>query len=183
MPARRRLTDGELALWERAVQDAKPLHGGERRGKAKEASPAEAPAEPSRADKPQTAGAGVKTPAPWRSRHIDHQRPIDIDRRSWQRLRRGQLPIEGRLDLHGLTQAEAHARLGRFLAAKQKEGARCVLVITGRGGAGRSGVLRQMTPRWLDEPPNRERVVAYAWAQMRDGGDGALYVLLRRRRA
>ena len=105
----------------------------------------------------------------------------NADRRTVQRLKRGMMPIDGRLDLHGLTQKEAHERLASFIAIKQRQGARCVLVITGRG-IRYGGILKHMTPRWLDEPPNRERVLTYSDAQIKHGGDGALYVLLRRRR-
>lgn len=120
-------------------------------------------------------------PAPPRaSSRLDPRGPVDLDRRSWLRLARGQLPVEARLDLHGLTQAEAHDALRGFLERSQQRGLRCVLVITGRG-LGTGGTLRQMTPRWLDEAPNRVRVLAYTPAQRRHGGEGALYVLLRRR--
>ncbi|MEZ5825192.1 MAG: Smr/MutS family protein [Geminicoccaceae bacterium] len=65
--------------------------------------------------------------------------------------------------------------------AQQARGARCVLVITGMGQRN-GGILRRMTPRWLDTEPNRSRILAYNTAHLRDGGDGALYVLLKRRR-
>jgi DNA-nicking Smr family endonuclease len=108
--------------------------------------------------------------------------PAGLDRRTARRLRRGELPIEDWLDLHGRTQEEAHAALGRFLAAAEAAGRRCVLVITGKGARGEGGgVLRRMVPRWLNEPANRARVVALAPARPRDGGEGALYLLLRRR--
>ena len=106
--------------------------------------------------------------------------PVDLDRRTWLKLRRGSYPIDARLDLHGLTQAEAHDRLAAFLAGAQARGNRCVLVITGRG-LRRGGTLREMTPRWLESRPNRARVLSFAQAQLHHGGDGALYVLLRRR--
>ena len=107
-----------------------------------------------------------------------------VDKRTTQRLKRGQLAIEGRLDLHGLTQAAAHARLDRFLASSQERGLRCVLVITGKGlrPDGATGVLRDMAPRWLNEPPNRARVLALHTAQPKHGGAGAYYVLLKRQR-
>ena len=106
-----------------------------------------------------------------------------VDKRTAARLKRGQLPIEGRLDLHGLTQAEAHRELGDFLAAAQDSGRRCVLVITGKGrGAEGGGVLRAAVPRWLNEPGQRQRVVAFCHATPRDGGEGALYVMVRRRK-
>ena len=93
------------------------------------------------------------------------------------------MPIEGKLDLHGRTQAEAHRRLETFLANAQASGKRCVLVVTGRGlGKSAGGVLRTEVPRWLNQTPNRARVLAFDWAQPKHGGDGALYVLLRRNR-
>ncbi len=107
-----------------------------------------------------------------------------VDRATAERLRRGGLVIDGRLDLHGLTQDEAHAALERFLGGSAARGRRCVLVITGKGlgdGFGR-GVLRQAVPRWLNEPPNRARILAVMPAQPKHGGAGALYVLLKRKR-
>ncbi|MGE0717054.1 MAG: Smr/MutS family protein [Alphaproteobacteria bacterium] len=113
-----------------------------------------------------------------------------MDAATVERLRRGRLPVTRRIDLHGMTQAEAHGALERFLGDADRAGRRCVLVITGRGGwgagedgGGRKGVLRRMVPRWLNEPANRGRILAFAEAQPRDGGAGALYVLLRRRRS
>jgi DNA-nicking Smr family endonuclease len=108
-----------------------------------------------------------------------------VDKRSAQRLRRGLLPIEARLDLHGKTQTEAHDALDRFLARAQAGGKRCVLVITGKGGRGEGegpGVLKSAVPRWLDEPHLRARVIAIAPARPQHGGEGALYVLLRKPR-
>jgi DNA-nicking Smr family endonuclease len=104
-----------------------------------------------------------------------------LDRRSAERLRRGALPIEARLDLHGLTQDEAHGALVDFVARSATAGRRCVLVITGKGVRG-SGVLRSAVPRWLNEAPSRRLLLAFAPAQPKDGGSGALYLLLRRRR-
>ena len=100
------------------------------------------------------------------------------------RLRRGTIPPETQVDLHRCTQDQAHRLLTGFLAASQASGRRCVLVITGKGygSDGAVGVLKTMVPRWLDEPPNRGRVLAYCHANLSHGGDGALYVLLRRDR-
>jgi DNA-nicking Smr family endonuclease len=99
------------------------------------------------------------------------------------KLRRGQLPIEARIDLHGMTQIEAHRALGAFLSNQQAAGRRCVLVITGKGsGNGSSGVLRSQVPRWLNERGNRELMLAFDYARPQDGGEGALYVLLKRNR-
>jgi len=98
-------------------------------------------------------------------------------------MKRGRLPIEGRLDLHGHRQSEAHRELDAFLARAQVAGKRCVLIVTGKGvGKDEGGVLRRMVPRWLNEPANRARILAFDQAQPKDGGMGALYVLLKRRR-
>ena len=104
-----------------------------------------------------------------------------IDRANAERLKRGKHPVEARLDLHGMTQDEAHRALAVFIRGARAGGKRCVLVITGRGRAG-GGVLRGAVPRWLDEPEIRPHLLAIATAQPRDGGAGALYVMLRRTR-
>lgn len=105
-----------------------------------------------------------------------------IDRRQALRLKRGQLPIEARLDLHGMTQAEAHRELASFVARNHAAGKRVLLVVTGKGTREGTGVLRAAAPRWLAEPALRDRVLTTAPAVPRDGGDGALYILLRRAR-
>jgi DNA-nicking Smr family endonuclease len=103
-----------------------------------------------------------------------------LDRRTATRLRRGRLAIDARFDLHGHTLAAAHGALGRFLRAAQNRGARCALVITGKGRMGEGGVIRAALPGWLNDPGLRPIIVAFAQAQPRDGGAGAYYVYLRR---
>jgi DNA-nicking Smr family endonuclease len=100
------------------------------------------------------------------------------------RLKRGGIAPEAEIDLHHMTQAEAHARLSRFLGSAQASGRRCVLVITGKGygTGGTIGVLKSAVPRWLNEPELRARVLAIAHAPPERGGDGALMVLLKRPR-
>ncbi len=109
--------------------------------------------------------------------------PLDtfagLDRASAERLRRGRLPIEARLDLHGMTQAEAHRALNGFVTGSRSLGRRVVLVITGHGRIS-GGVLKEAVPRWLNEPGLRPHLLAIARAQPRDGGAGALYLLLRK---
>jgi DNA-nicking Smr family endonuclease len=106
-----------------------------------------------------------------------------IDRANAERLKRGLHAIEARLDLHGMTQAEAHRELTDFIGASYQAGRRCVLVITGRGlGPDGPGVLKSAVPRWLEQGALRRRILAIAAAQPRHGGAGALYVLLRRQR-
>jgi DNA-nicking Smr family endonuclease len=104
-----------------------------------------------------------------------------VDRRTAERVRRGRYPVEARLDLHGMTQDEAHRALLGFIAAARAGGRRCVLVITGHGRLS-GGVLKVAAPRWLAEPSLRDHVLALAAARPQHGGAGALYVLLRRAR-
>jgi DNA-nicking Smr family endonuclease len=155
---RRQPSETERALWRAALKDVRPLP---ERGAAPEPPPP-APAAPEVAPAPP--------PPPRRS-------GSGLDRRTAERLRRGELAIEARLDLHGMTQDEAHDALARFLARAHAAGQRCLLVITGKGA-----VLREAVPRWLDEGEARARVLATSRAQPRHGGGGALYVLLRRMR-
>jgi len=107
-----------------------------------------------------------------------------IDKSTATRLKKGRQPIEARLDLHGMTQAEAHPALDRFIENSYRAGRRGVLVITGKGTKpdGTVGVLRQAVPRWLNLPANRACILAFSHATAKDGGEGALYVLLKRRR-
>ena len=115
---------------------------------------------------------------------LTHDRLSDLDKRTGQKLVRGKLPLEGRIDLHGMTQEQAHSRLARFIATSAEAGKRCVLVITGKGtkASGEVGVLRAAVPRWLNGADLRPLVLAIRYAQAKDGGEGALYVLLKRRR-
>jgi len=108
--------------------------------------------------------------------------PGTIDRRTLTRIKRGELAIDARLDLHGLTQEAAHRALVRFVATSAADGARLALVITGKGRGGQ-GVLRATVPRWLAEPAMRTRILAVTPAAANHGGAGALYMLLRRPRS
>ena len=105
-----------------------------------------------------------------------------------QKLGRGSEPIDARIDLHGMTQAAAHAALARFLTRAQHDGARVVLVITGKGvrpgGDGHSerGVLRRQVPLWLESTELRPFVVGFESAGAGHGREGALYVRVRRGR-
>jgi len=121
---------------------------------------------------------------------LSHGDTPGLDKRSAQRLKRGQMQIEARLDLHGHRQDEAHRALNSFIAGAADAGKRCVLVITGKGMRldatsyeRQVGVLREMVPRWLNEEPNRSRILSFNHATQTDGGAGALYVLLKRKRA
>ena len=166
----RRPTAEELALWRRAMGVTGP---------ASERTPPAPPAEPPVVAAARPERRPVRDQARRPSAALDPHRPVGLDRRTWLRLKRGQVAIEQTLDLHGRTQDEAHRALASFLASAQAAGRRCVLVVTGKGLES-GGTLRHMVPRWLNEGVNRERIVAYCPAQARHGGTGALYVLLRR---
>jgi DNA-nicking Smr family endonuclease len=110
-------------------------------------------------------------------------RTVGVDRRTADRLKRGRLEIDGRIDLHGMTRAAAQDALTAFVVSAAERGQRCVLVITGKGTfSGGPGVLKQEVPKWLNMAPLRERIVAVTEAQPKHGGAGALYVLLKRKR-
>jgi DNA-nicking Smr family endonuclease len=169
-------------LWQAALRDVKPL-----RKRKPAAPPVKAPPPASRPVNAPAAPAKLRaelSPLP----QITGLRAPGLDKASAERLKRGQYPIEARIDLHGMTQDDAHGTLGDFIAASARAGRRCVLVITGKGlrrlgddrPAGEIGILRNAVPRWLNEAPNRARILAFATAQPRDGGGGAFYVLLRR---
>lgn len=101
-----------------------------------------------------------------------------------QSLRKKKWPLEKTLDLHGMTQAAAHQALLRFVALADRQEKRTLLVITGKGSrlAG-GGVLRRMLPMWLEEPPLRAKVLACTPARSEDGGDGAFYIRLRKKKS
>ncbi|OCW57329.1 Smr/MutS family protein [Hoeflea olei] len=119
------------------------------------------------------AGPGAK-PA---TRHGPHP----IEKPVIRKLARGRLPIDGRIDLHGLTQSEAHNLLFGFLARAHERGLRHVLVITGKGSSrGSQGVLKRLVPDWLGKPEFRFLISGYEDAARAHGGEGALYIRLRR---
>ena len=175
----RRLSDEEIALWTEVARGvarrrgatlptpSKPVGAG-----ARAPAPSPIPPEPA-------AGRPAKPSAP----------PLaPIERRLKRELARGRAPIDAALDLHGLTQAEAHQALRGFLRHSQTRGARLVIIVTGKGGAidefsgwpNERGVLKRVTPQWLREPDLRSVVLGFEEAGRAHGGSGALYVRLRR---
>ena len=118
-----------------------------------------------------------------------HGTSTGLDKRSAQRMRRGKLEIEARLDLHGCNQDEAYRELKDFIFRTHSQQKRLVLVITGKGNKDfgfdtkkRLGVLREMVPKWLNEQTIRDRIISFDYATQKDGGYGALYVLLKKTR-
>jgi DNA-nicking Smr family endonuclease len=107
--------------------------------------------------------------------------PATIEAGLHRRLARGREDLAARIDLHGLTHDAARAALTRFIRSSADDGWRAVLVITGKGVGG-DGVLKRRVPDWLAEPPIREHIAGVSEAHRRHGGEGALYVALKRRR-
>lgn len=178
--------DGD-ALWRRVISDIIPLNKGKTRTPDAGLPPSTrkkiAPATPIERF---TLTPALKAPAAPPS-----DQPPQLDGRTATRLRRGQIAIDGALDLHGLSQARAHSALRDFIIAAQASGHRCVLVITGKGQSRRSddpwsednqGILKQKFPLWMSEPPLNRLVLKHMPAQPRHGGGGAFYVYLKRTR-
>jgi DNA-nicking Smr family endonuclease len=190
---RRQVTPEEADLWRLVMRDTKRLHPDR-----DEPPPAAATPAPTKsglaasAAARQAAAAGsppVPVPSPCRTEiqwattpAFDHRRSPGLDKRTAGRFAKGSLDIDAVIDLHGLTQAVAHAALFRFVLGSADLGRRCLLVITGKGNGRGTGVLKAEVPRWLNEPSLKPHILAVTRAQPKDGGDGALYVLLKRRR-
>ena len=180
-PRRKRaLSEEERALWERIAKEIKPLRKKPRSGKTE---PASAEAETTAAGKAETP---PKSLAP--AKMPPAARPIapplaPLGRRERAQLSRGRKQIDARLDLHGMTQTRAHRELFGFLQRAHSDGLTFVLVITGKGRAGddpERGVLRRQVPQWLSLPEFRALVVGFEEAHIGHGGEGALYVRIRR---
>lgn len=187
----RDLRPDERELWHRIAASARPLHHAVSERPKPEA---DMPAHPAQrpADLPHFR-IGEAAPL---SRHGVAPAPapaIRMDRRTFERMIRGKLAPEARLDLHGMTLSEAHAALIRFVTGAHASGLRLVLVITGKGGRNadtapahwavlpsRAGVLRQQVPHWLALPPLGSLILHVAPASRKHGGEGACYVYLRR---
>ena len=181
--AKRRVTPDELELWRHVAQSVRPIKSKRRPAPLKEPAPSAPPAK-ARAAKP--AAPSVKPQPPAKPHELTHGLSHGIDRRQAERFRRGKLAIEGKIDLHGRTQQDAHDDLLAFLRRAHAAGKRNVLVVTGKGMTTSqrkptgTGILRQAVPRWLNEPTFRALVLAFDYAESRHGGEGALYVLLKR---
>ncbi len=179
MRKRRELSPEELGLWRKVAASIKPLP--HQTGPHQSLPPAPAQTSPIPFVKEHTQPAA---PAP---KPLARPAPAvhDLDLATERRIRRGRMGIDGRIDLHGYTQAHAHTALMRFIASQRSRGARLVLVITGKGRPDMTsdhghGILRRLVPNWLTGPGMAEHVVSVGEALPRHGGHGALYVYLRK---
>jgi DNA-nicking Smr family endonuclease len=162
----------EARLWALVAATVRPLPG--RRADVPPDAPPD-PSPPAARSKPYVAAAH-QTQAP----PAPKSAPGDIEPGRKRRLTRERDPIEFRIDLHGLDQDRARTVLIAFLVRAQDEGARAALVITGKGYQG-DGVLRRRAPEWLADPALRGVVAGVSEAHRRHGGEGALYVALKRK--
>lgn len=188
MSRRRNLSDEEHALWAGVARSIKPLRHAKATAKPI-ADPAESPdrdahegALRGKRIAPQVSVRRAAPPA------VKSPPLAPLERRVKQRVARGRDAIDARIDLHGMTQRQAHAALLGFLRQAQAESAKMVLVVTGKGAGtaapdrGERGVLRRQVPMWLELPEFRHVVVGFGEAHRNHGGQGALYVRLRRAR-
>jgi DNA-nicking Smr family endonuclease len=170
---RRRLSDEEQNLWGSVARSVRPLS----RARSVEISGRnEAPSPGPRRD------AVRERPLPAAKTPVSLPPLTPLDRRTRQKLARGRDTIDARIDLHGKTQAQAYAALRHFLLKAQADDARYVLVVTGKGRNPEHGVLRRQVPRWLGLHDFRSLVVGFDSAHVGHGGEGALYVRVRRKK-
>lgn len=190
----RRVTPDEAALWRHATHSLDKVKAKPR--VTAHAATAEPPPPKRASAEPAKPAAPPKASAPPRAATGRRTAPLaEFDRRAFRQVATGKVAIDARLDLHGLQQGDAHGRLRAFLLDSQAKGHRMVLVITGKGsevetgdhlarmlGRQERGVLRRSVPQWLERPELRAIVLSYTAASLRHGGDGALYVRLRKTR-
>jgi DNA-nicking Smr family endonuclease len=187
MSRRRQLSDEEETLWAGFARSIKPLKSAKPVAKTSLKSSAT----PSVASPPAPSQPRSHPVTPPETRPAPSPPLAPLGRRLKQRVARGREPIDARLDLHGMTQQQAHAALLRFLHRAQASGVKTALVVTGKGlrkssrsdgrdADNRPGVLKRQVPMWLALPEFRPLVVGFDDAHVGHGGEGALYVRLRR---
>lgn len=179
------MADEDNDLWAVMTQDVKPLHP---------QKPVKKPSAPPSSDKKKPKNEKkdtkkVKDPIP-RTRAVP-EKSRELDKNTKDKLVRGKLKLEGKIDLHGLRQEEAFQALATFMQNAYDRKRRMVLVITGKGALSVNpehwmedvrGVLRQKFPTWMQQAPFKEIVLQYHQARPKDGGEGAFYVYLRKKK-
>lgn len=171
----------DLSAWQRYTRDVRRLGSSARTPALQPLQPvAPAPQLPPLPPRPKAPAVPAVVVAEQKAPGI----APGLDRRTLANLRRGRIPPQATIDLHGMTQAAAHRVLSPFVVRAQADGKRCVLVITGKGYGteGAIGVLKTAVPRWLNEPPLVARILGFCHAPPALGGEGALLILLRRLR-
>ena len=193
----RNLSAEERSLWSLVARSAKPLHPVKQSTRPTLSKPKDSKPKPVPAFEVQDFRIGEtarsRTPghalAPSVSEHLAHA-PVRMDHSTHKKMLRGKLAPEARIDLHGMTLAQAHPELNRFIFEAHAQDKRLVLVITGKGRHRedqgpipiRRGVLKHQVPAWLNTPPLASMVLNIREAHLKHGGTGAYYVYLRRSR-
>ena len=177
----RQPTPAEKDLWQRVTKDIEPLADHVPSAEDEPGTPGTMPEQPIT---PKRAEPSQPPPPPLRPAQpeLTHGAAPGLDRRTQTRMRRGQVKVEATMDLHGMTQDQAFRALTAFLHGSRDAGRRTVLVITGKGQGPGQGILRDAVPRWLNEPEIRRMLRGFSHAAPKDGGKGALYVLLKRQK-
>lgn len=188
----------DAALWDKVAKSAEPQMRGRNRARLNETGSSRPAAKPSKPPASRSAKSARPASPPGSISLPAASAPPpplgQYDRREAKGLSSGRIEIDARIDLHGMRQREAHGALKSFIARARGRGHRHVLVITGKGApqgmngpqnyyeehSRPPGVLRRNVPLWLDEPELRQWIVGYRAAAQRHGGEGALYVRLRR---
>jgi DNA-nicking Smr family endonuclease len=185
------LTTDDRILWGKVARSTNALPGRMNEIEAFEKSIAEVEEEP----KPviRQAAPALKKAVVTTFEDISYQAPPQpkapagkhqpLERPVKRKLAKGRLELDGRIDLHGLFQEEAHALLHSFILRAHERGLRHVLVITGKGSSmGSDGALKRAVPMWFGKPEFRHLISSWENSAQNHGGDGALYVRLSRRR-
>jgi DNA-nicking Smr family endonuclease len=176
------ITHEDRILWEKVARTAKPLKGrsfnemiGSQTPESEQAASEELPG---------LDGSAPKPIHPKQKNTKPHSGPHRLDEPTHRKIAKGKVSLGARIDLHGLTQGEAHTLLHAFLHRAHSEGLRHVLIITGKGTSfGSDGALRHAVPHWFSTPMFKPYVGAYEDAARHHGGHGAIYVRLRRKNA
>ncbi|MFD0982234.1 Smr/MutS family protein [Tropicimonas aquimaris] len=197
----RRLSEDDIAIWRNVARSATPMHP-----RAKAVTPEGARPEPAQPE-PLPRSPAIPEFRIGEAARYDHSKghnltptlsarlaaePLRMDHKTFNRMKRGKLRPERKIDLHGMTLARAHPALSRFIISAQADGCRLVLVVTGKGNTQRReddgpiptprGILRTQVPQWLRMAPLGALVLHVSQAHASHGGSGAYYVYLSRRR-
>ncbi|MDV4169148.1 Smr/MutS family protein [Rhodovulum sp. FJ3] len=195
----RNLNSEERKLWQKVAETAQPMHARRMSDtpKTEPVSPQKSKTPPTPRDPIGAFQVGALSPAKGARHHLAPSiedavaaAPVQMDRKNYDRLRKGKMVPEAKIDLHGMTMSQAHPALVNFVMRNHGRGARLVLVITGKGKSAddggpipvRHGVLKHQVPQWLALPPLRGVVLQVTQAHQKHGGGGAYYVYLRRTR-
>ncbi|KCZ54384.1 hypothetical protein HY29_14635 [Hyphomonas beringensis] len=174
---KRRLTPEESRAWARVARTVKPI--GPPTANLEEFERALESGGPVNPMRPRKHSADGLIAAAGKAEEKQKPTARAADRGGEKRVRRGRLELAGTIDLHGMTQTMAELRLMQFVTHSRAQGARCVLVITGKGRGG-EGVLRRNFLHWVQTPDASQHVSGYSEAHVRHGGSGAFYLFLRR---